>query len=103
MFMPMDSEKNWASGGTTEQTRNANERTNGSPSERTSKRANGWPNDRVNEQTVHRALAGKNERTKHRVNEPAKRDEQLNDRVDSSLFIVIGVYMDRFPDILMQT
>ena len=43
--MPMDNKKNWASGGTTEQTRNANERTNGSPNERTSKRAKGWPND----------------------------------------------------------
>ena len=80
----MDSKKIWASGGTTEQTRNANDRTNGSPSERTSKRANGWPNDRANEQTVHRALAGKNERTKNRVNAPAKQDEQLYDRVDSS-------------------
>ena len=41
--MPMDSKKNWASGGTTEQTRNANERTNGSPSERTSKRSHETP------------------------------------------------------------
>ena len=40
MFMPMNSKKNWANGGTTEQTRNANERTNGSLSERTSERAN---------------------------------------------------------------
>ena len=101
--MPMDSKKNWASGGTTEQTRNANERTNGSPSERTSKRANGWPNDRVNEQTVHRALAGKNERTKHRVNEPAKRDEQLNDRVDSSFVYSHRCLYGSFSDILMQT
>ena len=34
--------------------------------------------------TVHLALAGENERTRNRVNEPANQDEQLNDRVDSS-------------------
>ena len=82
--MHMNSKKNWANGGTTEQTRNADERTNGSPSERTSERANGWPNDRVKDQTVHRALAGENERTRNLVNEPAKLDEQLKDQVDSS-------------------
>ena len=38
--MPMDTKKNWASGGTTEQTRNANEHPNGSLSKRTSKREN---------------------------------------------------------------
>ena len=99
----MNSKKNWANGGTTEQTRNANERTNGSLSERTSERANEKPNDRVNDRTVHRAPAGKNERTRNRVNEPAKIDEQLNDRVDSSLFAVLSVYKNRLSDILVQT
>ena len=37
----MDSKKNWENGETTEQTRDANERTNGNPRERISKRANG--------------------------------------------------------------
>ena len=58
----MNSKKNWANGGTTEQTRNQKPVT--------------W--------TVRRVLAGENERTRNRVNEPAKLDEQLNDRVDSS-------------------
>ena len=97
MFMPMDSKKNWASRGTTKRTNNRKpERTNVQTGER-------MAFDRVNEQIVHRELVGKNERTKNRVNEPAKRDEQLNDRADSFLFTVIGVYMDRFSDILMQS
>ena len=33
---------------------------------------------------AHRALSDENERTKNRVNELAKQDEQLNDRVESS-------------------
>ena len=38
MFMPMNSKKNWANGGTTEQTRNAN-KTNKRKPERTNIRA----------------------------------------------------------------
>ena len=34
---------------------------------------------------VHRTLTSENERKKNRVNEHAKPDEQLNDRVDSAL------------------
>ena len=50
--MPMNSKKNWANGGTTEQTRNANERESGRTSKRITGKANGQPNDRVNGQTV---------------------------------------------------
>ena len=41
MFMPMNSKKNWANGGTNEQTRNANERASGRTSERITGKANG--------------------------------------------------------------
>ena len=52
------------------------------------KRANEQPHEqtdsRINDQRVHRALTGEKGRTKNRVNESAKADEQLNDRVGSS-------------------
>ena len=39
--MPMNSKKNWANGGTTEQTRNANERASGRTSKRITGKVNG--------------------------------------------------------------
>lgn len=74
--MPMNSKKNWANGGTTEQTRNANERASGRTSKRITGKANGQPNDRVNGQTVRRALTGENEEMKNLVKELAKPDGQ---------------------------
>ena len=52
MFMPMNRKKNWANRGTTEQTKNANERTNGSPSEQAASRMTELMVKRSNERST---------------------------------------------------
>ena len=84
--MPMDSKKNWTNGGTTDQTRNKNERTRESPSERASEQPDVRTDSRMAELMINRSterIPAKNERTKNRVNELVKLCEQPNDRVDS--------------------
>ena len=46
-----------------------------------------WANEETTDQT--RTLTCENERTKNRVNELAKQDEQLNDRVESSFVCIL--------------
>ena len=76
MFMPMNSNENWANGGEAEQTRNArqlNAQTKERTNEHATGRVNGYPNDRVNDQTVHRMLTGE---TNERKKRPAKRTRE---------------------------
>lgn len=58
MFMPINSKENWANGGTTEQTRNANERANEKPREQA--------DSRTTEITIKRSTARSPVRTNER-------------------------------------